>query len=115
MIEIVAGTYSDGRPFVIGLQQVHYIALLFPKEATICGHFTIHAGIDPDSRKYIYSNEVGFVPTVASLSGPCLEAIRVILKKINSKIDNYEMLTMDEIIRIIEEEVDWGEVFNKDS
>ncbi len=111
MIEITAGAYSDGRPFVIGLEQVHYIALLFPKEATISGHFTMYAGVDPDSGKYIYSNTVGFVPTVAALSGQCLDVIGVILKKINSKIDEDEMLTMNEIIRIIEEEIDWEDVF----
>lgn len=115
MTEIVAGAYSDGRPFVVGLEQVNFVALRFPKEATICGHFNMYAGVDPESGKYIYSNTVGFIPTVAALSEPCLNVIRIILGKINNKIDEDEMLTMDEIIRIIEEEINWEEVFNKDN
>ena len=111
MIEITAGAYVDGRPFVIGLKNVHYIALVFPKEGTICGHFTVDAGVDPDSGKYIYSNKVGFIPTVAALSMECLDVIGVIVKKINSKVDEDELLLMDEIIRIIEEEIDWEDVF----
>lgn len=115
MIEIVAGAYSNNKPFVIGLEKICHIGLRFPKEGPICGHFNVYAGVDPDSRKYIYSNTVGFIPTVAALSEPCLNVIRIILGKINNKIDQDEMLTMDEIIRIIEEEVDWEEVFNKGS
>jgi hypothetical protein len=115
MIEIIAGVYSDDKPFIVGLEKRNYIALRFPKEGTICGHFTLDAGVDPNSGKYIYSNQIGFTPTVATLSEPCLNVIQIILKKINSKINEYEMLTTDEIIRIIEEEINWEEVFNKDS
>ena len=110
MKEVDIGKYDDGKRFVLGLEHVTHIGLRVPKEGTICGYFTAYAGIDPDSGKYIYSNTVGFTPVVASLNQQTMIIIGTILRIINSKIDNNEILTMDSIIQTIEE-IEWEEEF----